>query len=109
MSDQRQPDPTPASPIADERTQVALERLLRESAAAWGLIARVTRDDAGTLRVAGLGHDILIRPAARDLPFRWIVSLNGRERPAVSVVAVLRMVRRTLDPTYRGARALAPG
>jgi hypothetical protein len=34
------------------------------------------------------------------LPFRWLVTTDGRERPAISIVAVLRQVRDVLDPGY---------
>ena len=36
--------------------------------------------------------------------FRWIVTVEGRKRGAISLVAVLRQVREALDPGYAGSR-----
>ena len=36
--------------------------------------------------------------------FRWLVTIDGRERPAVSLIAVLRQVRQALDPGYAASR-----
>jgi hypothetical protein len=36
--------------------------------------------------------------------FRWVVTVDGRKRPAVSLLAVLRHVRAALDPEYAAAR-----
>ena len=47
---------------------------------------------------------IFVKPAPSDLPFRWLVAIDGRERPAISIVAVLRQVRETLDPGYATRR-----
>ena len=38
------------------------------------------------------------------LPFRWLVITDVRERPAISIVAVLRQVRGVLDPGYATRR-----
>jgi hypothetical protein len=43
--------------------------------------------------------------------FRWVVTIDGRMRPALSLLAVLRQVREALDPGYPGSRlrvAIAP-
>jgi hypothetical protein len=43
--------------------------------------------------------------------FRWTVTVDGRKRVAVSLVAVLRHVREALDPGYAAIRvriAVAP-
>jgi hypothetical protein len=43
--------------------------------------------------------------------FRWLVTIDGRTRPALSLLAVLRQVREALDPDYSGSRlrvAIAP-
>jgi hypothetical protein len=42
--------------------------------------------------------------AQSDLPFRWLVTIDDRQRPAISIVAVLRQVREALDPGYRTGR-----
>ena len=41
---------------------------------------------------------------ALELMFRWIVTVEGRKRGAISLVAVLRQVREALDPGYAGSR-----
>ena len=43
--------------------------------------------------------------------FRWTVTVDGRKRMAISLVAVLRQVREALDPGYAANRvriAVAP-
>ena len=43
--------------------------------------------------------------------FRWMVTVDGRKRGAISLVAVLRQVREALDPGYAANRvriAVAP-
>jgi len=36
--------------------------------------------------------------------FRWLVTIDGRQRPAISIVAVLRQVRQVVDPGYAARR-----
>jgi hypothetical protein len=36
--------------------------------------------------------------------FRWTVTIDGRTRPAISLLAVLRQVRGALDPGYAVSR-----
>jgi hypothetical protein len=95
---QRYADETPAE--LDERVRVLLEH----SMLAWGVLARVHRRDDGALRVIGLGREAIIERAAEGAPFRWFVSIEGRKRPAVSVIAVLRQVRLAFDPGYETSR-----
>ena len=55
--------------------------------------------------------DIRIEPAPPDLMFRWMVTVDGRRRGAISLLAVLRQVREALDPGYAASRvriAVAP-
>jgi len=55
--------------------------------------------------------DIRIEPAREDLMFRWMVTIDGRRRGAISILAVLRQVREALDPGYAASRvhvAVAP-
>jgi hypothetical protein len=43
--------------------------------------------------------------------FRWTVTVDGRKRVAISLVAVLRQVREAVDPGYAAIRvriAVAP-
>jgi len=39
-----------------------------------------------------------------DPIFRWMITVDGRKRPANSLLAVLRRVRAVLDPDYAAAR-----
>ncbi len=86
-----------------------LHELMAQSLAAWRLTGSVRRASDGAILVTCEQHNIRIEPALSDLPFRWIVSVDNRSRPAISVVAVLRMVRAALDPGYAAMRArIAP-
>ena len=75
--------------------------LLTESLAAWHVAGRVARADDGGIVVSGNGKSIRIDPAPpqQDM-FRWLVTVDGRRRPAMSLPAVLRHVRAALDPDY---------
>jgi hypothetical protein len=77
-----------------------VRELLAQSLLAWELTGRVRSECDGAILVSCNGVEIRIEPAAPGLPFRWEVSLNGRKRGAISVVAVLRQVRGALDPGY---------
>ncbi len=84
--------------------------LLTESLAAWCVAGRVERTGDGGIVIGG-NRTIRIEPAPQDSMFRWMVAINGRKRPALSVLAVLRQVREALDPDYAANRvrvALAP-
>ncbi len=86
-----------------------LHELMAQSLAAWRLTGSVRRTSDGAILVTCEQHNIRIEPAPSDLPFRWIVIVDNRSRPAISVVAVLRMVRAALDPGYATMRArIAP-
>jgi hypothetical protein len=86
-----------------------LHELMTKSLIAWRLIGTVGRTGDGAILVSCEGHNIRIEPAVSDLPFRWIVIVGGRTRPAISLVAVLRIVRSALDPGYATMRArIAP-
>jgi hypothetical protein len=79
--------------------------LLAESLASWHVAGRVARADDGGIVVSGNGKSIRIDPAPpqQDM-FRWLVTIEGRQRPAVSVVAILRQVRQALDSGYAASR-----
>jgi hypothetical protein len=86
-----------------------LHTLMTQSLVAWRLIGSVRGMSDGAILVSCQGHDIRIEPVPSDLPFRWMVIVDSRRRPAISIVAVLRMVRTALDPGYETMRArLAP-
>ncbi len=83
---------------------VTLHRLLEASLPTWRVLARVAQEPGGSIVVSGLGRRIVVRRAPHELPFRWLVDIDGRERPALSVVTVLRQVRAALDPGFIPAR-----
>ena len=86
-----------------------LHELLAQSLVAWRLNGSVRGTSDGAIVVTCGQHNIRIEPAPSDLPFRWIVIVDSRSRPAISLVAVLRMVRAALDPGYAAMRArIAP-
>ncbi len=74
--------------------------LLTQSLLAWRVCGEVRRAGGSTILVSGVGREIRVAPAPPGLPFRWLVTVDDRERPAISVVAVLRQVRQALDPGY---------
>jgi hypothetical protein len=74
--------------------------LLAQSLLAWGLIGRVQIENDHAILIACNATRIRIEPSLPGLPFRWIVTINGRKRGAISLVAVLRQVHAALDPGY---------
>jgi hypothetical protein len=81
-----------------------LYELLAQSVVAWGIVAEARHASGGAIRICGEHREILVNPAPPGLPFRWLVTLDHRERPAISIVAVLRQVREALDPGYTTRR-----
>ena len=92
-----------------------VHELLMQSLAAWRVVASVRSEADGVIVICGSHKDIRIARAPDDLMFRWIVTVKGRKRGAISLVAVLRQVREALDPGYAASRIrvavspLAPG
>ena len=85
--------------------------LLVQSLAAWRVAGDVQRSREDSIVICGALKDIRINPASADLMFRWMVTIDGRKRPAISLVSVLRQVREALDPGYATNRvrvALTP-
>jgi hypothetical protein len=74
--------------------------LLAQSLCAWRLSGHVARSSAGAIWIACNGIDISVEPAPPGIPFRWMVTVAGRKRGAISLPAVLRQVRAALDPGY---------
>ena len=64
----------------------------------------VERASDGALVIGGNAKNIRIERAPRHVMFRWMVTVDGRKRGAVSLVAVLRQVREALDPGYAANR-----
>ena len=85
--------------------------LMAQSLAAWCVAGAVERSRDGAIVICGARKEIRIDAAPSDPMFRWMVTIDGRKRRAISVVAVLRQVREALDPAYAPNRvrvALAP-
>jgi hypothetical protein len=77
-----------------------LYELLAQSVLAWGIVAEARRGSDGVILISSERREILVKPAPPGLPFRWLVTVDDRERRAISIVAVLRQVREALDPGY---------
>ena len=78
-----------------------VHRLLTASLAAWQVMGRVQRDaDRITLTVGA--QTVLIARGAP--PFRWMMTVGGRDRGATSVAGLLRMVRRVVNPDHQTSR-----
>jgi hypothetical protein len=80
--------------------------LVAASLAAWGLAGVATRTGDGAIVIdwtAG-NKTVRIEPKPDDSMFRWLVTVDGRSRPAISLVAVLRQVRTALDPDFAATR-----
>ena len=85
--------------------------LLAQSLVAWRLGGSVERASDGALVIGGNRKDVRIDRAPRHLVFRWMVTVDGHKRGAISLVAVLRQLREALDPGYAANRvriAVAP-
>ena len=78
--------------------------LLAQSLAAWRVAGRVECASDGAIVIGEGRKDIRIDPAPPHLMFRWMVTVDGRKRGAISLVAVLRQVREALDPGYAANR-----
>ena len=80
--------------------------LVDASLAAWRLsgAATCTPDGAIVIDRPSNGKSIRIEPKPDDPMFRWVVTVDGRQRPAVSLLAVLRQVRAALDPDFAATR-----
>ena len=78
--------------------------LLTQSLRVWRIAGGVERTRGGAILLRTEAGEIGIAPAPENLPFRWMVSVNGRKRGAISLVAVLRQVRSALDPGHAGSR-----
>jgi hypothetical protein len=88
----------------DGGTSDLLCELLTQSLLASQIAGEAHRTSGGTILISCERCEILVKPAPSDLPFRWLVTTDDRERPAISIVAVLRRVREVLDPCYATRR-----
>jgi hypothetical protein len=78
--------------------------LLAQSLLAWQIVGEARHAGGGAILVSTGHREILVKSGPPGLPFRWLVTVDGRERPAISIVAVLRQVREALDPGYATRR-----
>jgi hypothetical protein len=79
--------------------------LLAQSLMAWRVAGSVERAGDGALVIGESRRPIRIDPAPPLSVFRWMVTVDGRRRGAISLVAVLCQVREALDPGYAANRA----
>jgi hypothetical protein len=86
------------------RTSEHLRQLMTQSLLAWRLAGEVCGASDGAILVSCDNYEICIAPAPPGVPFRWTVTIDGRRRAAISVIAVLRQVRTALDPGYAAMR-----
>jgi hypothetical protein len=77
-----------------------VHELLTQSLVAWRVAGNVERASDGALVIGADRKDLRIERAPPHVPFRWTVTVDGRTRGAISLVAVLRQVREALDPGY---------
>jgi hypothetical protein len=88
--------------MENDPDMVALvHRLLAASLAAWRVDGRVERDADRITVTAGDARLLVARGAP---PFRWTVTLAGRERGVTSIAGLLRTVRRVVDPDHQASR-----
>ena len=73
--------------------------LLAQSLIAWRVAGSVERT-GGAILLRGGSREVCIEPAPKNLPFRWMVGVDGGRRGAISLLAVLRQVRAAIDPGY---------
>ena len=80
--------------------------LMSASLAAWRLAGNARCTDDGAIAIERTGDDRTIRiaPKPDDPMFRWLVTIDGRRRPAASLPGVLRQLRAALDPDYATTR-----
>ena len=84
-----------------ENTIELVHRLLAASLTAWHVAGRAERDADRITLTAG-DETLLVARAAP--PFRWTVTLAGRDRGVTSIAGVLRLVRRVVDPDHQASR-----
>ena len=76
-----------------------VHELIAQSLAAWH-VAGTVELMGDRASVIGAKPEIRIEPAQAGSIFRWTMTIDGRTRPVISLLAVLRQVRGALDPGY---------
>jgi hypothetical protein len=82
-------------------TLALVHRLLAAGLAAWQVAGRVEHNADRITLTAG---ETTLLVARGSSPFRWTVTLDGRERGVTSIAGLLRTVRRVVDPDHQGSR-----
>ena len=80
-----------------------VHELITQSLAAWHVAGAVELTGDCAI-VIDAKPKIRIEPAQAGSMFRWTITIDGRTRPAISLLAVLRQVRGALDPGYAVSR-----
>jgi len=78
-----------------------VHRLLMASLTAWQVTGHVQRDADRITLTAGARSLLIARGAP---PFRWAVTVAGRDRGVTSIAGLLRMVRRVVNPDHQTSR-----
>ena len=80
--------------------------LLAASLAAWHVAGEAICTDDGGIVINRTSNDrtIKVEPKPDNPMFRWLVTVDGRQRPVVSLPGVLRHVRAALDSDYAATR-----
>jgi hypothetical protein len=78
-----------------------VHRLLTASLTAWQVTGYVQRD-ADRITLTTDAQTLLIARGAP--PFRWTVTVAGRDRGVTSIAGLLRMVRRVVNPDHQTSR-----
>jgi hypothetical protein len=78
-----------------------VHRLLTASLTAWQVTGRVQRDADRITLTAGAQTLLVTRGTP---PFRWTVTVAGRDRGVTSIAGLLRLVRRIVNPDHQTSR-----
>jgi len=78
-----------------------VHRLLMASLTAWQVTGHVQRDADRITLTAGARSLLIARGVP---PFRWAVTVAGRDRGVTSIAGLLRMVRRVVNPDHQTSR-----
>ena len=81
-----------------------VRELLVESLAAWRVAGDVAHSPDGSIVLLTDQRSIRVEREAPGSMFRWMVTIDDRKRPAISLVAVLRQLREAIDPGYPAKR-----
>ena len=89
-------------PVSDQNRVHIFDTALRDGEQSPGISLNTQEKVEIAQQLARLSVDVIER--SPDAMFRWMVTVGGRTRGALSLVAVLRQVREALDPGYAASR-----